>query len=212
VFLVAQQCGPALLQRGQRLGFALQRRLGFGQLARAAHELLVGTPQLLCGVAALALELAPLAADLLELGADLAQLALGGAGVTPFLRVQPDAGQQQRDQQRQSPRPVAGPGAGPGGLAMLARLGHAGGSSDFRQVRILAKRGPMLRTDVPRRHDMPRTRIPALVLSLLLVAPAAWAAEDISKVNGSISVSAGAPHGELSTVNGSIAIGEGARS
>ena len=59
---------------------------------------------------------------------------------------------------------------------------------------------------------MPRNRIPALVLSLLLVAPAARAAEDISKVNGSISVSAGAPHGELSTVNGSIAIGEGARS
>lgn len=53
-------------------------------------------------------------------------------------------------------------------------------------------------------------RILVFVLSLLLVAPAAWAAEDISKVNGSINVSAGAPQGELSTVNGSIAIGEGA--
>lgn len=58
---------------------------------------------------------------------------------------------------------------------------------------------------------MAALRIPALALSLLLAAPAAWAAEDISKVNGSIEVSAGTPYGELGTVNGSIVIGEDAR-
>lgn len=58
---------------------------------------------------------------------------------------------------------------------------------------------------------MAGSRIPAIALSLLLVAPVTWAAEDISKVNGSIEVSAGTPYGELGTVNGSIVIGDGAQ-
>ncbi|MGO4222207.1 hypothetical protein AB4Y64_10185 [Lysobacter sp. TAF61] len=54
---------------------------------------------------------------------------------------------------------------------------------------------------------------PAFVLPLALVlsAPAAFAAEDIEKVNGSITVEPGQQAGKLETVNGSIKIGAGAR-
>ncbi len=58
---------------------------------------------------------------------------------------------------------------------------------------------------------MARSRFPAITLTLLLAATPAWAAEDISKVNGGIEVSAGTPYGELDTVNGSITIGERAQ-
>ena len=53
---------------------------------------------------------------------------------------------------------------------------------------------------------------PALVLPLSLsLALPAFAAQDIDKVNGSITVEAGQEAGDLSTVNGSIKIGAGAR-
>ncbi len=52
----------------------------------------------------------------------------------------------------------------------------------------------------------------ALTLSLMLAAtPAAFASQDIDKVNGSITVDASQPYGDLDTVNGSINIGDGAR-
>lgn len=50
----------------------------------------------------------------------------------------------------------------------------------------------------------------ALPLALSLALPA-FAAQDIDKVNGSITVEAGQEAGDLSTVNGSIKIGAGAR-
>lgn len=55
---------------------------------------------------------------------------------------------------------------------------------------------------------------PVLVLPLAfaLSAPVAFAAQDIDKVNGSITVEAGQEVGKLETVNGSIKIGAGARS
>lgn len=53
---------------------------------------------------------------------------------------------------------------------------------------------------------------PALVLPLALaLAAPAFAAQDVDKVNGSITVEAGEEAGDLSTVNGSIKIGAGAR-
>ncbi|MDI9237884.1 hypothetical protein QLQ15_03030 [Lysobacter sp. LF1] len=53
---------------------------------------------------------------------------------------------------------------------------------------------------------------PALVLPLALaLAAPALAAQDVDKVNGSITVEAGQEAGDLSTVNGSIKIGAGAR-
>lgn len=58
---------------------------------------------------------------------------------------------------------------------------------------------------------MAQSRFPAIALCLLLAMPAAWAAEDISKVNASIEVAAGTVYGELDTVNGSISIGDGAQ-
>jgi hypothetical protein len=51
----------------------------------------------------------------------------------------------------------------------------------------------------------------ALSLALALATPAAFAAQDIDKVNGSITVEAGQQVGNLDTVNGSIRIGSGAR-
>lgn len=51
----------------------------------------------------------------------------------------------------------------------------------------------------------------ALSLALALAAPTAFAAQDIDKVNGSITVEPGQQVGELDTVNGSIRIGSGAR-
>ncbi len=51
----------------------------------------------------------------------------------------------------------------------------------------------------------------AVSLALALAAPAAFAAQDIDKVNGSITVDAGQEAGDLDTVNGSIRIGAGAR-
>jgi DUF4097 and DUF4098 domain-containing protein YvlB len=50
----------------------------------------------------------------------------------------------------------------------------------------------------------------ALPLALSLALPA-FAAQDVDKVNGSITVEAGQEAGDLSTVNGSIRIGAGAR-
>ena len=50
----------------------------------------------------------------------------------------------------------------------------------------------------------------ALFLTLALCAGSSFAAESISKVNGSISADAGQTYGELETVNGSIRIAEGA--
>ena len=50
----------------------------------------------------------------------------------------------------------------------------------------------------------------ALFLTLALCAAPAFAAESISKVNGSITAEAGQAYGELETVNGSIRIAEGA--
>lgn len=48
----------------------------------------------------------------------------------------------------------------------------------------------------------------ALFLTLALSAGTALAAEDVSKVNGSITAEAGQTYGDLETVNGSIRIGE----
>ena len=50
----------------------------------------------------------------------------------------------------------------------------------------------------------------ALFLALALGAGTALAAQDISKVNGSITAEAGQAYGDLETVNGSIRIGAGA--
>lgn len=50
----------------------------------------------------------------------------------------------------------------------------------------------------------------ALFLTLALCAAPAFAAEDISKVNGSISAESGQTYGDLETVNGSIRIAGGA--
>lgn len=49
-----------------------------------------------------------------------------------------------------------------------------------------------------------------LLLSVLICASLPALADDISKVNGSISVQAGQTAGELDTVNGSIRVGDGA--
>src|SRR5690606_30790796 len=48
----------------------------------------------------------------------------------------------------------------------------------------------------------------ALALALAVAAPALPAADDISKVNGSIEAAAGQTYGDLETVNGSIRVGE----
>ncbi|MBB6066457.1 hypothetical protein HNR76_003038 [Pseudoxanthomonas broegbernensis] len=48
-------------------------------------------------------------------------------------------------------------------------------------------------------------------LCVTLSAAAAWAGEDISKVNGSIQAEAGRPYGSLETVNGAIRIADAAR-
>lgn len=50
----------------------------------------------------------------------------------------------------------------------------------------------------------------ALFLTLALCAAPAFAAEDVSKVNGSITAESGQAYGELETVNGSIRISNGA--
>ncbi|WP_211369406.1 hypothetical protein [Pseudoxanthomonas kalamensis] len=50
----------------------------------------------------------------------------------------------------------------------------------------------------------------ALLLTLALAATPALAAQDISKVNGSITAEAGQSYGDLETVNGSIRIQDGA--
>ncbi|KAB7766687.1 hypothetical protein [Xanthomonas maliensis] len=49
------------------------------------------------------------------------------------------------------------------------------------------------------------------ILAALLLAPTAWASEDVSKVNGRISVDANKVMGDLDTVNGSIDVGSGAQ-
>ena len=52
----------------------------------------------------------------------------------------------------------------------------------------------------------------ALALPLATLPSAAWASsDDISKVNGSVTVEANQPAGDVSTVNGSVHIGDGAR-
>ena len=56
---------------------------------------------------------------------------------------------------------------------------------------------------------MPRVRT-ALFLAMALSVGPAFAAEDVSKVNGSITAEAGQTYGDLETVNGSIRIGGGA--
>ncbi len=56
-----------------------------------------------------------------------------------------------------------------------------------------------------------RNRITALALAMLMVAGTASAAEDISKVNGSIATEAGQTYGDLDTVNGSINVAEHAQ-
>ena len=50
----------------------------------------------------------------------------------------------------------------------------------------------------------------ALFLALALSASTAFAQQDISKVNGSVTAEAGQAYGDLETVNGSIRIGAGA--
>jgi len=50
----------------------------------------------------------------------------------------------------------------------------------------------------------------ALLLTLALAATPAFAGNDISKVNGSITAQAGQNHGDLSTVNGSITVEDNA--
>jgi len=51
----------------------------------------------------------------------------------------------------------------------------------------------------------------AVTLPLATVPAAAWASgNDISKVNGSVTVAAGQPAGDISTVNGALHIGDGA--
>ncbi|MGY0613067.1 MULTISPECIES: hypothetical protein [unclassified Luteimonas] len=51
----------------------------------------------------------------------------------------------------------------------------------------------------------------ALVFIAALAAGSALAAEDINRVNGAITASAGTGHGQLETVNGSITLDDGAR-
>lgn len=48
-----------------------------------------------------------------------------------------------------------------------------------------------------------------LLLGVILVTGPAWAQENVSKVNGSISAEAGQRYGKLDTVNGSIRVGDG---
>ena len=55
---------------------------------------------------------------------------------------------------------------------------------------------------------LPRT---ALFLALALSAGTAFAQQDVSKVNGSVTAEAGQAYGDLETVNGSIRIGAGAQ-
>lgn len=57
--------------------------------------------------------------------------------------------------------------------------------------------------------QQPRFRT-ALAVALALCAPLAFAKDDVSKVNGSITAQAGQAYGDLSTVNGSIRIQAGA--
>lgn len=49
-----------------------------------------------------------------------------------------------------------------------------------------------------------------LLLALMIPCGSAWAVDDISKVNGSITAEAGQAYGDLETVNGSIEVREGA--
>lgn len=49
-----------------------------------------------------------------------------------------------------------------------------------------------------------------LLLALMIPYGSAWAVDDISKVNGSITAEAGQAYGDLETVNGSIRVGAGA--
>jgi len=49
-----------------------------------------------------------------------------------------------------------------------------------------------------------------LLLALMVPGGSAWAVDDISKVNGSITAEAGQAYGDLETVNGNIKVGEGA--
>lgn len=56
---------------------------------------------------------------------------------------------------------------------------------------------------------MKRLPLP-LLLALMLPCGSAWAVDDISKVNGSITAEAGQAYGDLETVNGSIRVGAGA--
>ena len=53
--------------------------------------------------------------------------------------------------------------------------------------------------------------LPTLALSLALAAAPAFADDDISKVNGSITAESGRSHGDLDTVNGSIRFEDGSR-
>lgn len=49
----------------------------------------------------------------------------------------------------------------------------------------------------------------SLLLALLIPCGSAWAVDDISKVNGSITADAGQAYGDLQTVNGNIKVGAG---
>jgi DUF4097 and DUF4098 domain-containing protein YvlB len=49
-----------------------------------------------------------------------------------------------------------------------------------------------------------------LLLALMIPCGSAWAADDISKVNGSITAEPGQAYGDLETVNGNIKVGAGA--
>lgn len=49
-----------------------------------------------------------------------------------------------------------------------------------------------------------------ILISVLLASSAAFAGEDISKVNKSINVESGTDYGDLSTVNGAVSVGDGA--
>ena len=53
----------------------------------------------------------------------------------------------------------------------------------------------------------------AVALPLATLPSSAWASgdDDVSKVNGSVTVEAGQPAGDVSTVNGSVHIGNGAK-
>lgn len=83
-------------------------------------------------------------------------------------------------------------------------------SNDFRQVRIVTKRGAIIACPLNTPAEIPMKRL-LLTLALAALPLLALADDDISKVNGAISTTAGTNYRDLDTVNGSIHLASGVR-